>query len=64
MSKTPGGPVTRVNSDHFLIGPEQSVLGRDARQGKLATTRYVMKYFFYRKKLTDFKFKPVDMLSI
>ena len=50
MSKTPGGPVTRVNSDHFLIGPEQSDLGRDARQGKLPTTRHVMKYFFYRKK--------------
>ena len=60
MSKTPSGPGTRVNSDHFLIGPEQSDLGRDARQGKLPTTRDVMKYFFYRKNLAEFKFKPVD----
>ena len=35
-------------------------MGRDARQGKLPTTRDVMKYFFYRKSLADFKFKPVD----
>ena len=59
MYKTLGVPVSRTNSNHFLIGQEQSDLGKDARQGKLPDTRDVLKYFFYRKKLPDFKFKPV-----
>ena len=60
MPKTPSGPATRVSSDHFLIGPEQSDLGRDAMQGNLPTTGDVMRYFFYRKNLPELKFKPVD----
>ena len=60
MSKSPGGRDTRTNTDHFLIGQETSNLGKDARQGKLPLTLDVMRYFFHRKNLPVFKFKPVD----
>ena len=60
MSNNPG-PRTRTSSDHFLVGQEQSDLGKEARQGKLPLTKDVMKYFFYRKNMPEFKFKPVNL---
>ena len=60
MAKSSGGRGTRTDTDHFLIGPEVSNLGKDARQEKLPLLGDVMKYFFHRKNLPDFKYKPVD----
>ena len=59
MSK-PSGQRSRASSDHFLVGPASSDLGKDARQGKLPLTRDVMKYFFHRKNLPEFRSKPAD----
>lgn len=59
MSKSPGGKSTRASSGHFLVGQEQPDLGKDARGGKLPLTGDVMRYFFHRKNLPNFKFKPV-----
>ena len=35
MSNTSSGFNSRTSTDHFLVGPEMSDLGKDARQGKL-----------------------------
>ena len=43
MAKSSGGRGTRTDTDHFLIGPEVSNLGKDARQGKLPLAGDVMK---------------------
>ena len=55
MSKKP----TRLQHGHFLVGQEQPDLGTEAKIGKLPTTRSVLQYFFFRKNLAKFKFKPV-----
>ena len=36
-----GVPVTRSNTDHFLVGQEEPDLGPEARAGKLPKTRAV-----------------------
>jgi len=59
MSKSPGGNITRASTGHFIVGQEQPDLGKDAKQGKLPLTGDVMRYFFHRKNLPEFKFKPV-----
>ena len=50
---------TREHTNHFLVGQEQSDLGKEARSGKLPLTRHIMQYLLYRKNLPEFKFKPV-----
>ena len=50
---------TRQASYHFLVGQQESDLGKDARNGKLPQTREVMQYLFHRKNLKQFKFKTV-----
>ena len=60
MSNTSSGFNSRTSTDHFLVGPEMSDLGKDARQGKLPLTRDVLKYLFHRKGLPEFKSKPVE----
>ena len=50
---------TRQASNHFLVGQQESDLGKDARNGNLPLTREVMKYLFHRKNLRQFKFKAV-----
>ena len=59
MPKKTGTGSTRAHSNHFLVGPEEPDLGKEARSGKLPCTRAVLQYFFYRKNLPNFKFKPV-----
>ena len=61
MSKpSSSGQRSRASSDYFLVGPASSDLGKDARQAKLPLTRDVMKYFFHRKNLPEFRSKPAD----
>ena len=50
---------TRFNSDHFLVGQDQPDLGKEVQVGKLPTTRSVLKYIFFRKRLPSFKFQPI-----
>ena len=58
--KKPGGMHTRMKSEHFLVGQEENNLGSESISGKLPKTADVLRYFFYRKNLPQFKFKPVN----
>ena len=60
MSKKTGSGSTRSHTQHFLVGPEQLDMGKEARSGKLPCTREVLQYFFYRKNTPNFKYKPVS----
>ena len=44
-----GVHLTRSNTDHFLVGQEQTDLGSEAKAGKLPKTRAVLQYMFNRK---------------
>ena len=62
MPNTSSGPRSRTSTDHFLVGPEMSDLGKDANQGKLPLTCDVLKYIFYSKSLPEFKSKPLHQI--
>ena len=56
MPKKPGGITnTRLHHDHFLAGPEEASIGKQA--GKLPLTKEVLQYLFYRKNLPICKYK-------
>ena len=55
MSKFPGASTTRKKTEIFLIGQSESSLPSN---GKLPLTSDVMKYFFYRRNLPEFKSRP------
>ena len=58
MSKKTGTGSTRLHTSHFLVGPEQLDLGKEARIGKLPRIREVMQYFFFRTNLKLFGYEP------